>query len=127
MYQNENSAEAVGEFLQNLKWWFDREGWGKNPKMNALCVIGPPNSGKNYFFDALVAIACNVGHIGRVNNKTNQFALQDAYNRRIVVGNEISMEDGAKEDFKKLCEGTTFLIFALNIKEIKYSVKHPFC
>lgn len=60
LYQNQNSVECVGEFLQNLKWWFDREGWAKNPKMNALCIIGPPNSGKNYFFDALVAIACNV-------------------------------------------------------------------
>lgn len=110
MYQFDGHDENVAEFLTNLRNWFDREGWDNNPKMNALVIIGPPNSGKNYFFDCLVALACNVGHIGRVNNKTNQFALQDAYCRRMVVGNEISMEDGAKEDFKKLCEGTAFNI-----------------
>lgn len=83
-------------FLSNLKLWFNKEGWNGH-------------SGKNYFFNAIISIACNVGHVGRVN-KTNQFTLQDAYNRKIVVGNEISMEDGAKEDFKKLCKGTAFNI-----------------
>lgn len=100
--------EKIKIFLSNIRDWFNRLGWDGNPKMNALCVVGPPNSGKNYFFDAIAAIASNVGHIGRVNNKTNQFALQDVINRRLVVGNEISMEDGAVEDFKKLCEGTAF-------------------
>lgn len=92
----------------------DHYAYELNSKINCVCIIGPPNSGKNYFWDAIGALAQNVGHIGRVNNKTNQFALQDAYGRRLVMGNEISMEDGAKEDFKKLCEGT-----ALNIR-VKY-------
>lgn len=26
LYQNEDSDECVGEFLQNLKWWFDKQG-----------------------------------------------------------------------------------------------------
>lgn len=110
-HQYGEDEELIKEFLVNLQDWFNKFGWNKNPKCNALCVVGPPNSGKNYFFDMLAALACNVGHIGRVNNKTNNFALQDCVNRRLVVGNEISMEDGAKEDFKKLCEGT-----ALNIR-----------
>nr|ARV85888.1 nonstructural protein [Planococcus citri densovirus] len=107
-FQLKGEEEIIKPFLSNLRNWFNREGLDGNPKMNALCVIGPPNSGKNYFFDAIIALANNVGHIGRVNNKTNNFALQDVVNRRIVVGNEISMEEGAKEDFKKLCEGTAF-------------------
>lgn len=110
-YQFGDEEDLIREFLINLQDWFNKFGWNKNPKMNCLAVLGPPNSGKNYFFDMFSAIACNVGHIGRVNNKTNQFALQDCVNRRMVVGNEISMEEGAKEDFKKLCEGT-----ALNIR-----------
>ena len=100
--------ENIKLFLSNLRDWFNKLGWNGNPKVNALCVLGPPNSGKNYFFDAFIALACNVGHIGRVNNKTNNFAPQDVVNRRLVIGNEISMEEGAKEDFKKLCEGTAF-------------------
>lgn len=79
MYQFDGHDENVSEFLTNLRNWFDREGWNGNPKINAVCIIGPPNSGKNFFFDCLIALACNVGHIGRVNNKTNQFALQDAF------------------------------------------------
>lgn len=122
-FQNFGDEDKVRELLGNIKTWFNRLGWSiatinedgireyqLNPKINAIAVIGPPNSGKNYFWDAIAAIAMNVGHIGRVNNKTNQFALQDCYNRRLVMGNEISMEDGAKEDFKKFCEGTAFNI-----------------
>lgn len=110
LYQFSGDNEEIQRFLYNCINWFNKEGWEGNVKCNGLCVIGPPNSGKNYFFDILASIAYNVGHIGRVNNKTNQFALQDAYGRRMVVGNEISMEDGAKEDFKKLLEGTSFNI-----------------
>lgn len=85
-----------------------------NSKLNTIVCIGPPNCGKNYFWDCLVSLACNVGHIGRVNNKTNNFALMECVNRRLVIGTEISIEEGAIEDFKKLCEGT-----ALNVR-----VKH---
>lgn len=113
-YQLGGDTDIVREFLFNMKEWFNRKGWAGNPKINAIAVIGPPNSGKNYFFDAVASIAYNVGHIGRVNNKTNNFALQECYSKRFIVGNEISMEEGAKEDFKKLCEGT-----ALNIR-VKY-------
>lgn len=109
-FQYNDDTEKIQEFLTNVRDWFNLEGWERNNKMNALCIIGPPNSGKNYFWDMFCALAYNVGHIGRVNNKTNQFALQECYGRRLVVGNEISMEDGAKEDFKKLCEGTAFNI-----------------
>ena len=122
-FQNGGDEDRVRELLGNIKTWFNRLGWSLatinedgireyqlNPKINAIAVIGPPNSGKNYFWDAIAALAMNVGHIGRVNNKTNQFALQDCYNRRLVMGNEISMEEGAKEDFKKFCEGTAFNI-----------------
>jgi len=109
-FQFGDDEDLIMDFLINVQDWVNKYGWEKNPKCNALAVIGPPNSGKNYFFDMIAALCCNVGHIGRVNNKTNQFALQDCVNRRLVVGNEISMEEGAREDFKKLCEGTAFNI-----------------
>lgn len=118
-FQFHDNEDAIRDFLHNLVLWFDRKGWTMtnqnndryvNPKINSLAINGPPNSGKNYFFDTIVAIATNVGHIGRVSNKTNQFSLQEAYNRRLVIGNELSMEDSAKEDFKKLCEGSAFNI-----------------
>lgn len=109
-FQMNNDDESIKMFLCNIRDWFNKFGWNNNIKMNALCIIGPPNSGKNYFFDMIAAIAFNVGHIGRVNNKTNNFALQECYGKRLVVGNEISMEEGAFDDFKKLCEGAAFNI-----------------
>lgn len=125
-FQCNYDDEVLRSFLQNLVSWFDKKGWNNNPKMNCVCIVGPPNSGKNYFWDTIAALAYNVGHIGRVNNKTNQFALQDTYNRRIVVGNEVSMEDGAKEDFKKLCEGTSFNI-RVKFQGDKIFKKAPVC
>lgn len=58
----------------------------------------------------LSAIAYNVGHIGRVCNKTNNFPFQDCFNRRLCIANEMSVEESAIEDMKKLCEGTAFNI-----------------
>nr|UCS96299.1 MAG: nonstructural protein 1 [Parvoviridae sp.]UCS96306.1 MAG: nonstructural protein 1 [Parvoviridae sp.] len=109
-YQYGDDQDQIRELLINIREWFNLQGWDGNKKMNCVCIVGPPNSGKNYFWDMLAALAYNVGHIGRVNNKTNQFALQECYGRRLIMGNEISMEEGAKEDFKKLCEGTAFNI-----------------
>lgn len=105
-FQFNDCVDSIRDFLYNILLWFNKIGWNNNPKLNGLCIVGPPNSGKNYFFDMFAALACNVGHIGRVNNKTNQFALQDIVNKRLVIGNEISMEEGAKEDMKKVLEGT---------------------
>lgn len=107
-WQFGNDKEHISIFLTNLRNWFNRLGWDGNPKCNSITILGPPNSGKSYFFDMISSIAFNVGHIGRVNNKTNNFALQEVINKRLVTGNEISMEEGALEDFKKLCEGTAF-------------------
>lgn len=125
-YQYDDEEDKIKELLNNIRDWFNRKGWDNNPKINCICIVGPPNSGKNYFWDMLAALAYNVGHIGRVNNKTNQFALQECHMRRLVMGNEISMEDGAKEDMKKICEGT-----ACNIRK-KYQgdkvfTKTPVC
>lgn len=117
-FQMNNNEDKIIELLGNIKSWFNRKGWnaqrnGKyvlNAKINTVDIHGPPNSGKNYFWDCFAAIANNVGHIGRVSNKTNQFSMHDAYNRRLVIGNELNMEDSAKDDFKKLCEGAAFNI-----------------
>lgn len=67
LYQNDYNEELVFNFSTNLKLGFNKEVWGGNPKINAIAIIGPPNSDKNYFFDAIVSIVCNVSQIGRVN------------------------------------------------------------
>lgn len=118
-FQYQDNTDRICALLNNIRTWFNRIGWSQqqhngewiiNPKINSVAINGPPNSGKNYFWDTIAAIAMNVGHIGRVSNKTNQFSLQETYNRRLVIGNELNMEDSAKDDFKKLCEGSAFNI-----------------
>lgn len=113
-WQFNDDEEKIREFLTNLREWFNKFGWDGNPKMNTLMVEGPFSCGKNYFFDMLVAIAYNIGHVGQVCNKTNNFSLQSCVNRRLCVANEWSVEESAIEDMKKFCEG-----LALNIR-----VKH---
>lgn len=109
-FQFENDEEEICKFLINIRDWFNKLGWEGNPKMNTILIEGPANCGKNYFFDMISAIAYNVGHIGRVCNKTNNFPLQDCFNRRLCIANEMSVEETAVEDMKKLCEGTAFNI-----------------
>lgn len=110
-FQFNGEEFKIVNFLSNVKRWFDKSGWLEetgliNIKCNTISVVGPPNCGKSYFFDCLASLALNVGHIGRINNKTNHFSLQESVNKRLISGNEISMEEGAKEDFKKICEGS---------------------
>lgn len=69
----------------------DTECYAPNRKLNTFCIVGPTNSGKYLFFDCFISLALNVGHIGRCNNKTNKFALKDAVNRLVIVGNEIAI------------------------------------
>lgn len=133
-HQYNDNEDKIKDLLINIVSWFNRKGWHQvkdntyilNPKINCVAINGPPNSGKNYFWDTVAAISTNVGHIGRVSNKCNQFSLQDAYNRRLVMGNELSMEDSAKEDFKKLCEGAAFNI-RVKFKEDKIFTRTPVC
>ncbi|QOR29551.1 nonstructural protein [Bat-associated densovirus 1] len=133
-FQYNDNDDKVKELLINIVSWFNRKGWHQiknnemvlNPKINCVAINGAPNSGKNYFWDTIAAISTNVGHIGRVSNKCNQFSLQDAYNRRLVMGNELSMEDSAKEDFKKLCEGAAFNI-RVKFQGDKIFTRTPVC
>lgn len=109
-FQFQDNEEDIKDFLSNMRDWFNKFGWDGNIKMNTLLIEGPANCGKNYFFDMVSSIAYNVGHIGRVCNKTNNFPLQDCFNRRLCIANEMSVEESAVEDMKKLCEGTAFNI-----------------
>lgn len=74
------------------------------PKKNTMCVIGPPNCGKSYFFDAVVNLFCNYGQIANFN-RYQQFPLMDCVNRRILIWDEPMCETSAYEDLKMLFGG----------------------
>lgn len=103
------TVEAVKIFLSKLLCIVDK----RIPKTNAMCIIASPNAGKNYFFDCVIHYFINFGQIGNFT-KYNQFPLQEAVNRRILLWNEPYFEPGSEETLKCLFGGDT-----LNCK-VKY-------
>ena len=62
-FQYNDSEEEICKLLSRCVTWFNKEGVDGNLKMNTFYIIGPPNCGKNYFWDMWAAIAFNTGHI----------------------------------------------------------------
>lgn len=104
-----SSTGKMVEFLNRLLCIVDK----RLPKKNCMCIVGNPNAGKNYYFDAIVHYFINFGQIGNFT-KYNQFPLQEAVNRRILLWNEPFFEPGSEETLKCLFGGDT-----LNCK-VKY-------
>lgn len=102
LYQFSNISENVNLFLTDLYNVLDK----KIPKLNTLAILADPNAGKNYFFDAVAAFFINYGSIG-TTNKNNQFAFQEAANKRLVLWNEPNYEAVHVEKLKELLAGDT--------------------
>lgn len=96
-------------FLQDMVHWFDRKGFRKNIKMNTIAIYGDVSAGKIYFFEMWAAIAQNVGYLGTVN-KTNRFGFQECCNRRLIMGNEVNIENSQMDNMKSLCEGSPWAV-----------------
>lgn len=124
--QFNDDDDKVREFLTNVRDWFNLLGWEGNSKIQAICIVGAANSGKSFFFDMLACLAYNTGTIGKVNNKHNKFSFQEIVNRRFIIANELSMEDSAIDDFKKLCEGAAFN-FSVKYESDGIHTKTPVC
>lgn len=101
-------------FNAHLFMWKLHDVLAKNTrKQNTFLVIGPPNSGKNFFFDAVIHAQFNFGQIGNFD-KYNSFPLMEACNKRVLLWNEPQVEVGQTETLKMLLGGDT-----LNVK-VKY-------
>lgn len=100
MFQTVNNEHAVANFLRDLYDILDK----KIAKTNTLLIVGEPNSGKNYFFDAVCHFMINFGVIANWN-RHNSFPLQDCLNRRLLFWNEPNFEDGVEETLKMLFGG----------------------
>nr|QTE04115.1 MAG: putative nonstructural protein 1 [Emberiza spodocephala ambidensovirus] len=102
LFQCNNDASDAYCFLKNLYYLLDK----KVPKKNCLCIIAPANSGKNYFFDAVIHSMINFGQVNNFN-KYDRFPLQDAVQKRVLLWNEPNFEPGAEETLKLLFGGDT--------------------
>jgi hypothetical protein len=106
-YQFDDDESEIQKFLQYLVNVVDLQppqNPGSNIKCNTFLVISPPSAGKNFFFDTLFTLCLNLGQLGTAN-KSNNFAFQDAANRRIILWNEPNYESSMTDYIKTLFEG----------------------
>lgn len=107
IHQFNDDEGDIKEFLQWLVNVVDKQPEGNpfaNTKFNTFLVHSPPSAGKNFFMDTLLSLLLNVGQLGSAN-KTNNFAFQDAANRRIILWNEPNYESSMTDYLKTLFEG----------------------
>lgn len=74
------------------------------PKLNTMCIIGPPGSGKTFLADCVSAFMLNTGNIANFNKSCN-FPLQDCKNRRFLVWNEPNFSPNNLDTLKMLLGG----------------------
>lgn len=106
-HQFNDDENEIKDFLQNLVNVVDfqpPDNPHSNIKCNTLLVISPPSGGKNFFFDTLFTSLLNLGQLGTAN-RSNNFAFQDAANRRIILWNEPNYESSMTDYLKTLFEG----------------------
>lgn len=104
-YQFDDDIERITQFLHALVDIIDK----KIPKCNSLCVKSPPSAGKNFFFDMILAILLNYGQLGQAN-RNNNFAFQEAPNKRVLVWNEPNYESSLTDTIKMMLGGDPYTV-----------------
>lgn len=88
LYQFGNDENEVRAFLTDVYNVLER----KYSKKNTILIHSAPSGGKNFFVDCIMSYYINRGFLHAVANKTNHFAFQDAYGKRVVLWNEPNYE-----------------------------------
>lgn len=100
--QYHNDEECIVKFVTSLFNVCERV----IPKLNALIIKSPPSAGKSFFLECVKDFYLNYGKLQNCN-KYNNFATQDAANRRIIFWNEPNYESWAVEKLKEFLGGDT--------------------
>lgn len=74
------------------------------PKKNTLMIVGPPNSGKSWFFDMISSFYLNIGHVKNFN-RNSSFPLNDCVQRRVLMWNEPNIAPSEFDTVKMLAGG----------------------
>lgn len=107
--QFHDDNDQIVAFLLSLVDVIDR----KIPKLNCIVVHAPPSSGKNFFFDVVLAICLNYGQLGQAN-RNNVFAFQEAPNKRILLWNEPNYEPILTDTIKMMLGGDPYTVRVKN-------------
>lgn len=113
-FQFNGSFDDVKNFLNENYNVFERQ----SGKKNAMIVIGPASSGKNFWFDGVADFSLNPG---KMENpcRSNQFAFSACHNRRCIKWDECYYDRYFDNDVLNLLQGKTFLA------NIKYRNPEP--
>lgn len=107
-FQMDNDEGSIKYFLQSLVDVLDkqpvREGCIANLKRNTFVVQSAPSAGKNFFFDMIFTFMLNMGQLGSAN-RHNNFAFQEAFEKRVILWNEPNYESSMTDYIKTLFEG----------------------
>lgn len=104
-YQFNDDSDQITKFLMTLVDVLDK----RIPKLNTLSVLAPPSSGKNFFFDMVLCIIQNYGQLGCAN-KFNNFAFQEAPNKRVLLWNEPNYERALTDTIKMMLGGDPYTV-----------------
>lgn len=104
-HQFDDNVEDICIFLHALVDIINK----KIPKCNTLVIHSPPSAGKNFFFDMILAILLNYGQLGQAN-KNNNFAFQEAPNKRVLVWNEPNYESALIDTIKMMLGGDPYTV-----------------
>lgn len=108
-YQFDGDDDDVRNFLYHLYIVLER----KTPKLNTLLIQSPPSGGKNFFIDVYLCYLLNRGQFMRAN-KTNNFAFQQAYGKRVIVWDEPNYESSMTDTLKMICGGGDYNVNVKN-------------
>ena len=121
-FQFDDDEDMIKQFLTDVVDILDK----RVLKKNTLVICSAPSGGKNYFLDTIFNICSNVGYLGTAN-KSNQFAFQEAPNKRVLVWNEVNYEAGMEDMVKQLTGGDTCKVRVKNNPDTYVTRTPIFC
>lgn len=105
IHQFDDDIERITQFLATVVNIMDK----KLPKCNTILVHSPPSAGKNWFFDMIFAFCLSYGQFGMAN-RHNQFAFQDAPNKRVILWDEPNYEACLTDLLKLIFGGGSYKV-----------------
>lgn len=111
-FQFGSDYDRIVEFLTSVFHVCER----KIPKLNTILIHSAPSAGKNFFFDMILCFYWNKGQLGNPN-RNNQFAYQEAVNKRILLWNEPNYESSQTDMLKMVLGGDNYTV------DVKYKQK----
>jgi hypothetical protein len=104
-FQCDDDPLMVRQFLSDLYNVLER----KIDKLGTFAIISPPNAGKNWVMEAFIHYYWNTGQLGNLT-RHNQFGLQEASGKRVLLWDEPNYEPGMTETLKNVLAAHPYVV-----------------